>query len=37
MGGLKRGERNLTLGSVERIAERIGVNPLVLLQAADRG
>lgn len=31
MGGLERGERNLTLRSVERIAERIKVDPLVLL------
>ncbi|MEZ5086823.1 MAG: helix-turn-helix transcriptional regulator [Tessaracoccus sp.] len=31
MGGLERGERNLTLKSVERIAERIGVDPLALL------
>ncbi len=31
MGGVERGERNLTLRSVERIAERIGVEPLVLL------
>jgi transcriptional regulator with XRE-family HTH domain len=32
MGGLERGERNLTLKSVERIAERLGVDPLELLQ-----
>jgi transcriptional regulator with XRE-family HTH domain len=31
MGGLERGERNLTLRSVERIATRIGVDPLVLM------
>jgi transcriptional regulator with XRE-family HTH domain len=31
MGGLERGERNLTLRSVERIAERISVDPLALL------
>jgi transcriptional regulator with XRE-family HTH domain len=31
MGGLERGERNLTLRSVERIAEQIGVDPLVLM------
>jgi transcriptional regulator with XRE-family HTH domain len=31
MGGLERGERNLTLRSVERIANRIGVDPLVLM------
>lgn len=33
MGGLERGERNLTLRSVERIAERIGVEPLVLMDS----
>lgn len=32
MGGLERGERNLTLRSVERIAQRIGVTPLELLR-----
>ncbi len=31
MGGLERGERNLTLRSLEDIAERIGVDPLSLL------
>lgn len=31
MGGLERGERNLTLQSVEQLAERIGVEPEVLL------
>lgn len=31
MGGLERGERNLTLRSVERIAERIDVDPLALM------
>lgn len=36
MGGVERGERNLTLKSVERIASRIGVEPLALLAAADR-
>lgn len=36
MGGLERGERNLTLRSVERIAERIGVDPLVLMDAKKR-
>lgn len=34
MGGVERGERNLTLKSVERIAERIGVEPLELLTPA---
>lgn len=31
MGGIERGERNLTLKSLERIAERVGINPLALL------
>jgi transcriptional regulator with XRE-family HTH domain len=34
MGGVERGERNLTLKSVERIAEQIGVDPLELLREA---
>jgi transcriptional regulator with XRE-family HTH domain len=33
MGGVERGERNLTLKSVERIADRLGVKPLELLRA----
>lgn len=37
MGGLERGERNLTLKSLERIAERIGVDPLDLLRAPPDG
>jgi len=36
MGGIERGERNLTLKAVERIAGRIGVDPLDLL-ADDAG
>jgi transcriptional regulator with XRE-family HTH domain len=32
MGSVERGERNLTLKSVERFAARIGVDPLALLQ-----
>jgi transcriptional regulator with XRE-family HTH domain len=32
MGGLERGERNLTLRSVERIAAAIRVEPLDLLR-----
>lgn len=37
MGGLERGERNLTLRSVERIAERLGIDALALMrQEADR-
>jgi transcriptional regulator with XRE-family HTH domain len=31
MGGVERGERNLTLKSLERIAARAGVEPLALL------
>ena len=31
----QRGERNLTLKSVERIAGRIGVEPLALLSPPD--
>jgi transcriptional regulator with XRE-family HTH domain len=37
MGGVERGERNLTLKSLERIAERIGVDPRVLLDPAPEG
>lgn len=32
MGGVERGERNLTLRSLESIAERLGVDPLSLLE-----
>jgi transcriptional regulator with XRE-family HTH domain len=32
MGQLERGECNLGLRSLERIAERIGLNPVTLLQ-----
>jgi transcriptional regulator with XRE-family HTH domain len=32
MGGLERGERNLTLKSVERIAAKLKVDPLTLLE-----
>ena len=35
MGGLERGERNLTLRSVERIAAQLEVEPLALLQPDD--
>lgn len=35
MGGLERGERNLTLKSLERIAARIDVEPLALLAAPE--
>jgi transcriptional regulator with XRE-family HTH domain len=37
MGGIERGERNLTLRSLERMAERIGLDPLTLLQGAAGG
>lgn len=37
MGGVERGERNLTLKSLERIASRIGVDPVALLRPAGRG
>jgi transcriptional regulator with XRE-family HTH domain len=33
MGSIERGERNLTLRSVERIAARIKEEPLTLLQS----
>ena len=32
MGGVERGERNLTLKSLEKMTEQIGVEPLTLLQ-----
>jgi transcriptional regulator with XRE-family HTH domain len=35
MGGIERGERNLTLQSVERIAKRLQVEPLSLLVSED--
>ncbi len=31
MGGVERGERNLTLKTVERLAGRIDIDPLALL------
>ena len=31
MGGIERGERNLTLKSIEKIASRINLEPLMLL------
>jgi transcriptional regulator with XRE-family HTH domain len=31
MGGVERGERNLTLKSVERLAAMMGIDPLSLL------
>jgi transcriptional regulator with XRE-family HTH domain len=35
MGGIERGERNLTLKSLERIAGRLDLDPLALLQPVD--
>lgn len=32
MGGVERGERNLTLRSLERLAQRMGVDPVSLLK-----
>ena len=32
MGGIERGERNLTLNSVERIAQKLEVDAVTLLQ-----
>jgi transcriptional regulator with XRE-family HTH domain len=32
MGGVERGERNLTLKSVERMAEKLGIDPMELLR-----
>ncbi len=36
VGGLERGERNLTLKAVERIASRLRLDPLDLLRQARR-
>jgi transcriptional regulator with XRE-family HTH domain len=35
MGAIERGERNLTLKTLERMAAQVGVDPLVLLEAKD--
>jgi transcriptional regulator with XRE-family HTH domain len=32
VGGIERGERNLTLKAVERIADRLGIDPMELLR-----
>ncbi|WP_454051405.1 helix-turn-helix domain-containing protein [Cellulomonas sp. Marseille-Q8402] len=37
LGGVERGERNLTLRSVERLADRLGVDVRTLLGIADAG
>ena len=36
VGGLERGERNLTLKAVERIAQRLRLDPLELLRKPRR-
>jgi transcriptional regulator with XRE-family HTH domain len=36
MGGLERGERNLTLRAVERMAARLGIEPMTLLGPAKK-
>ena len=36
MGGIERGERNLTLKSVEKIAARLDLKPLALLTPRGR-
>jgi len=36
VGGLERGERNLTLKAVERIAKRVRMDPLELLKRPRR-
>lgn len=36
MGGVERGERNLSLQSVESIAERLDIDPLALLTPEQR-
>jgi transcriptional regulator with XRE-family HTH domain len=33
MGAIERGERNLTLQSVERLADRLGMEPVELLRS----
>jgi transcriptional regulator with XRE-family HTH domain len=35
MGGIERGERNLTLKSLERIAGKIDIDPLSLLKPTE--
>jgi transcriptional regulator with XRE-family HTH domain len=37
MGGIERGERNLTLKSLERIASQLDLDPLTLLKPEDTG
>lgn len=35
VGGLERGERNLTLDTLEELAEPVGVNPVEMLHQAE--
>ena len=35
LGGLERGERNLTLRSLERIADQLEVDPISLLKSVE--
>ena len=37
VGGLERGERNLTLRTLERLAERLEVDPVELLRRSGDG
>ena len=37
IGGLERGERNVTLQTVERLADRLHVDPMDLLSGSDGG
>lgn len=37
VGAMERGDKNLSLRAVERIAESLGVDPLLLLQPAEPG
>lgn len=36
MGGIERGERNLTLQNVERLADKLGVGVMEVLRGVDR-
>ena len=36
VGGLERGERNLSLRAIERISDTLGVEPLTLLRSPRR-
>ncbi len=36
LAGIERGERNLTLDSIDSIAERMGVDPVALLRQGDK-